>query len=133
MQPKHLIFGGGAAETMLHPLIAAWMLIAIALMFALPRNRAIFPFLLAFFTIPFAQVILIGGLHFPVLRILIAAAMLRRISSGDLGKRGAFPGGFNGIDRVTVLWAVSSFVVVSLQWMEPQAIVKFVGDFLDSL
>jgi hypothetical protein len=133
MQPKHLFFGGGAAATLLSPVVAIWMLVAIALILTLPRNKVIVPFVLAFFTIPFAQVILIGSLHFPVLRILILAAMMRRTISVGSDPEGKYPGGFNGIDWVTILWIVSAFVAVSLQWMELQAIIKFVGDLMDSL
>ena len=118
---------------MLHPLVAVWMLIAILLILTLPRNKAITPFLLAFYTIPVAQVILLGPLHFPVLRILILAAFARTAAQGGLTSNLRFPGGINRLDKVVVLWIVSAFVVVSLRWMDPQALIKFVGDFLDSL
>lgn len=133
MQPKHLFFGGGALETQLSPVVALWMLIAIALILALPRNKVIVPFLLAFFNTPFAQVILIGNLHFPVLRILILAGMVRRMISGHRQPGSKYPGGFNGIDAVAIPWTIAAFVVISLQWMELQPIIKFTGDLMDSL
>jgi hypothetical protein len=37
------------------------------------------------------------------------------------------------VDRVVVLWSVWSLVAVFLQWMELQAFVKLLGDFLDAL
>ena len=61
MEPEHLRFGGGAAETLLNPLVAVWMLIAIVLILAFPRKYAITPFLLAVFTIPVEQVVVLGG------------------------------------------------------------------------
>ena len=61
MEPKHLRFGGGATETLLHPLVALWMLIAILLILTQPRKKAITPFLLTFFTIPVGQVVVLGG------------------------------------------------------------------------
>jgi hypothetical protein len=133
MEPKHLAFGGGAAESMLHPLVAVWMLIAIILVLTLPRNKAIVPFLLAFFTIPLAQVVLVGPLHFPVLRILILVGLVRMALPWGAASAGKFPGGFNAVDRVVVLWTVSALVVISLQWMDLQAFMKFVADFLDVL
>lgn len=133
MEPEHFAFGGGTAETILHPLVAVWMLIAILLILTLPRNKAIVPFLLAFFTIPLEQVIVVGGLHFPVLRILILAGLARIGTRGGATSERRFPGGFNGLDRVVVLWTVSALVVNSLQWMELQAFIKLAGDFLDSL
>jgi hypothetical protein len=130
MEPQHLRFGGGAAETILHPLAAAWLLLAIVLIFALPRHKAIVPFLLTFFTIPLGQVVVLSGLHFNAYRILIVAGLARRISAPQEVK---YPGGFSGIDRLTVLWTVSALTTVSLQWMEIPAFIKFVADFLDAL
>lgn len=132
MQPKNLIFGGGVTETVLHPLAAVWMLISIALILTLPRNKIIVPFLLSFFTIPLGQVIVFAGLHFPVLRILILAGLVRVVMHKKLASEGRFPGGFNPLDTVVVLWTVSTLVVLSLQWMEVQPFIKFVGDFLDA-
>jgi hypothetical protein len=37
MEPQHLRFGGGATKTMLHPLVAVWMLIAIVLILTFPH------------------------------------------------------------------------------------------------
>src|ERR1700722_13953623 len=102
MEPSGIRFGGGAAETLLNPLVAVWMLIAIALILVLPRHKVITPFFLAFFTIPIGQVVLIGSVHFPVLRILILAGLVRmaicRVSSPDR----KFPGGFNPLDHAVV-------------------------------
>ena len=133
MEPEHLRFGGGATETLLHPLVAVWMLIAIVLILALPRKKAITPFLLAVFTIPIGQVVVVGGLHFTVLRILILAGLARRASFRGSSSGGKFPGGFNAMDRVVVLWTVSALVILSLQWMEMQALIHNLGDFLDAL
>jgi hypothetical protein len=135
MEPEHFAFGGGATQTFLNPLVVVWMLLAIVLILTLPRQKVIVPFLLAFFTIPLAQVILVGGLHFPVLRILILAGLVRRAmfhgsSSSSAGK---FPGGSNGLDRVVILWTISALIVPNLQWMNQQFLIKSLGDFLDAL
>src|SRR5271163_726728 len=132
MQPKNLFFGGGGG-TMLHPLVAVWTLIAIIFILTLPRKQAIVPFLLAFFMTPVEQVLLLGPLHFPVLRILIFVACGRAIAQGGKTREGKFPGGFNRIDKVVVLWISSMLVIGCLQWMDGQAFIKLVGDFLDSL
>jgi hypothetical protein len=118
---------------MLHPLVALWMLIAIIFIFAASRNKAIAAFLLAVFTIPVGQVIVLGGVHFTVLRILIIAGLVRRISFAGSGVRNKFPGGFNGIDLVVVLWTVSALTILSLQWMRMDAFIHNLGDFLDAL
>src|SRR5208282_1566239 len=133
MEPQHLRFGGGATETLLHPLVAVWMLIAIVLILAFPRRTAIAPFLLAIFTIPVGQVVVLGSLHFTVLRILILAGLARFATSRGSSSRGKFPGGFNAVDQVVVLWTISVLTILSLQWMRMDALIHNLGDFLDAL
>jgi len=128
MEPEHLRFGGGATETMLHPLVAVWLLIAIVLILTRPRGQALTVFLLSCFSIPIGQVIVLGTLHFSVLRILVLAGLVRRASF-----RAKFPGGFNAVDQVVVLWTVSALVTLSLQWMNSQALIHNLGDFLDAI
>jgi len=131
MEPEHFRFGGGAADTVLTPAVAMAMLVIIALIFTLSRNKVITPFLLGCFTIPLGQVVVLGGMHFTVLRILIIAGLIRRAISGGTSPPGKYPGGFNGIDRMVILWVVSLMTVLSLQWMEMQAFIHNLGDFLD--
>jgi hypothetical protein len=133
VEPGHIRFGGGATETLLHPLVAVWLLIAIVLTLVLPRKRAITPFLLAFFTIPIAQVLVVGGVHLTALRILILAGLVRMSISRGSSSGGVFAGRFNAVDRTVVLWTVSALTIISVQWMDSQALVKNLGDFLDAL
>jgi hypothetical protein len=131
MEPANLRFGGGAAETMLTPAVALMMLVIIALIFTLSRNKVITPFLLGCFTIPLGQVVVLGGTHFTMVRILIIAGLIRRAISGGTSPPGKYPGGFNGIDRMVILWVVSLMTFLSLQWMEMQEFIHNLGDFLD--
>jgi hypothetical protein len=133
MEPERIRFGGGATETMLHPLVAVWMLIAIVLILALPRKAAITPFLLAVFTIPVGQVVVVGSLHFTVLRILILAALARRVSFGGSWSSSKFSGGFKAIDQIVVLWTISVLTIPSLQWMRMDSLIHNIGDFLDAV
>ena len=72
-------FGGGASGTLLHPLVAVEMLIAIILILFLPRKYAIVPLAFCVCSLfPLAQVVVLGGIHFTVLRILIIAGLVRR-------------------------------------------------------
>jgi hypothetical protein len=133
MEPERFQFGGGAAETILHPLVALGMLIAIGLIFTLPRKHAIAPFLLAFFTIPVTQVVVLGGVHFTVLRILILAVLARMAAFRGSSSERRFAGGFNAVDRIVLLWSLSAVIIFSLQWMEMQALIKCLGDLVESL
>lgn len=132
MDPAHIQFGGGASESMLHPLVALWLLVIIVLISTLPRNKVIVPLLFTFFSVPIGQVVVLGGLHFTALRILIIAGLIRRASSGKSSSPGKYPGGFNALDKVVVLWAISALIVNSLQWMNTQATIANLGDFLDA-
>ena len=132
MEPKNFQFGGGSTETILHPLVAVGMLIATMLILMLPRRKAITPFLLAFFTIPAAQVVVAGGVHFTVLRILILTVLARMVFFRG-SSPGKFVGGFNAIDRVVVLWSLSALIIFNVQWMNTQALIKSLGDLVETL
>jgi hypothetical protein len=124
-------FGGGTSETVLHPLVALGLLIAILLILSLPRKKAITPFLLAIFAIPLGQVIVLGGIHFTAHQILILTVLARMAAFG--GSEGRFAGGFNVLDKLVVLWSLFELIMLCLQWMEAQALIKGLGDLVVSL
>ncbi len=130
MLTQHFHFGGGADSTILHPLVAIAMILAIILIFRLPRKYVIVPVLLMIMLTPKGQQLVVGAVHFNVFRIIIIAGLLRWFM---IRKTSPLPGGFNSIDRVVTWCALSLCVVSSLQWMETQAIVKSCGDLLDAL
>lgn len=132
MPPAHLRFGGGVAESALNPLVALWLLVAICIIWSRPRNRAITPFLLAFFTIPMNQVLVIGGFHFTALRVLILASLGRTMMPNN-GKEKRFAGGFNGIDIMVVSWSVWAVVALYLQFPQTQALINGFGVLIDTL
>ena len=119
--------------SLLHPVVAVWMLIAIVLILTLPRKKAIVPFLLAIFTIPLGQVVIVGGVHFTMMRILILAALVRAIRLKVKSSGRWFATGFSRIDQVVVLWTVSAFIVITLQWMNTQMLIASLGSLLDAL
>jgi hypothetical protein len=133
MEPQNLRFGGGATETLLHPLVAVWVLIAIVLILTRPREKVITVFLLSCFTIPVVQVVVVGSLHFTVLRILILTVLARMAAFGGSSSEGRFAGEFNAVDRVVVFWTVSALVILSLQWMNMQSLIHNLGDLVDAL
>ncbi len=130
MEPENIRFGGGAADTMLHPLVALCLLIAIALIFVLPRRQAIIPLLLGTFLVPLGQVIVVAGIHFPVLRVLILCAFLRR--SADK-KSDAAADKMDPIGKAATWWIVLTSVFFAFQWMEAGAFIKTAGSLIDSL
>ena len=133
MEPQHIRFGGGATETQLQPLVAVMLLIAIVLLLTRPREKLITVFLLSCFSIPIGQVVVLAGLHFTVLRILILTVLARMVSIQQSPDGSRFTGGFNAIDRAVVLWTVFALVILSFQWMDTQALIHNLGDFVDAL
>jgi hypothetical protein len=132
MQPQHLRFGGGLSDTVVHPLVAVAMLIAIGLILALSRKKAITAFILAFFTIPVGQVLVLGGVHLTMHQILIFAVLGRMAAfRGSSEKR--FAGGFTSFDKLVVTWALVALIVFSLEFMDMQAVIKGLGDLVISL
>jgi hypothetical protein len=118
---------------LISPFVALWLLVAIVLIFVLPRGRAITPFLLAFFTIPIGEVVVLGGLHFTALRILILAGLARRATLPKSKLEGKFPGGFNALDKAVVIWSVLAVIAQCLQFHQMQALINSLGDLLDTL
>lgn len=118
---------------MLNPFVAVCLLIAIILIMILPRAKAIIPFLAAFFFIPLTQVVVLAGFHFTVARILILAGLVRRATFGGPSSQGEYPGGFVGVDRAVILWAVWAEIAFCLEFMETQAFINALGVLLETL
>lgn len=133
MAPANLRFGGGSADTVILPLVAVCLLIAVVLILILPREKAITPFLVAFFTIPISQVVVLGGFHFTALRILILAGLLKRAISQRESTVGKYPGGFNAIDQALVCWSLLAVVAFCLEFPTTQAVIQGSGNIIDSL
>jgi hypothetical protein len=105
MQPENLRFGGGVSETILHPIVLVAMLIAILLIFLLPRKYVIWPVLAMTFLVPLGQQLLIGGLHFFVFRIIVLTVAVRMLGSMFSSPEGVFGNRLGGLDVVFLLWA----------------------------
>jgi hypothetical protein len=126
-------FGGGTTETVLHPLVAVGLLLAILLILSQPRNKAITPFLLAYFTIPIGQVVVLAGVHLTAPQILILAVLARMAAFRGSPSERKFAGGFNAVDRVVVLWSLLEVSAFVLQWKEMQALIRGLGDLVVNL
>jgi hypothetical protein len=79
------------------------------LTFVLPRRLAFLPLLAAVCYMPLGQQMIIGGLHFPILRLLILVGVVRVISRGEA--RGL---AWNRMDKVFFWWAVLSVILGTL-------------------
>jgi hypothetical protein len=134
VRPADYFFGGGAAETMISPIVLAVMMITIILGFVLPRKYVIVPYLFTVFLTPMTQTVVIGGLHFFVIRILILAAWVRLIAAKFSSPGGLFGGRLNVLDKVFVFWAVIRALAFVLRFaFEASAVVVQTGFLLDAL
>ena len=133
MEPENNRFGGGVTHTVLHPLVAVAIVVVACLLLVLPRKYAAIPLLLAAFFIPIGQVLVLGGVHLPTLRLLILIGCAKltwaRFSSGET----VFTGGVNSIDRAAIAYALLLFAMFSLIYMDPRALLRASGSLVDAL
>jgi hypothetical protein len=111
-------------------LVAVELALAIILILCLPRKYVMVPLLMMIFLTPRGQVVVLAGVHFTVARLLILTALARWAVSG---RTSPLAGGFNSLDCVFTSLALWCLIVFSLQWMQSQAFIKSLGDFLDGL
>ena len=116
------------SETVLNPAVLILILIAGALICFWPRRRAVVPFLLASILIPMDQVLLIGSLHFPMLRLLALFGFIRIIKDKVRSKSRIFSGGVNKIDIAVILLTVFIALNSILLFQESAAVVNQLGN-----
>jgi hypothetical protein len=128
LEPKNLRFGGGVADTVLNPAVLIFVLIAGVLICVLPRRKAMVPFLVASILIPLDQVILIGPMHFPMLRLLILFGAARIFRDRNTSRYKIFSGGLNKIDLAVILLTVFTAVNGILLFQESGAVIFQLGN-----
>jgi hypothetical protein len=132
MRPENFYFGGGSGETVMHPAVAAAMVLAVILILVLPRKKAIVPFLLCAFLIPLGQTLVLGGLHLFVLRIVLLFACTRMIFTKFSSHASIFGGGFGYLDKAFSLWAVFRAVAFLMLFsLQSGAVVNQASFLLD--
>jgi hypothetical protein len=129
--PTHWRFGGGAAETVLHPIVLVAMLVTIILLLLLPRKYMVVPFLLAIFLVPLGQHILLGGLHVFVFRLIVLSGWARLLWTKLTKKGGPFSGRWNSVDTAFLLWVIFHVTALTLLYQEKAAVINQVGYLWD--
>lgn len=128
MQPKNIQFGGGAAASVFSPIALAIVLIAGLMICVLPRNKIIFPLLIAGILIPINQVLVVGGLHFPMMRVLALFGFVRMGRAKISGREDICSGGMNGIDWAIIVLTVFTVLDGALLWQSSAEIVFQFGN-----
>jgi hypothetical protein len=106
VKPESNNLGGGVAGTVLHPVVAVAMILAILGILLLPRKYAVAPFLIVVFLAPSGQELYIGGVHVFVPRILILAGWARIAWTKLSSKDEILVGGLTAVDKAFFLWAI---------------------------
>jgi hypothetical protein len=104
--------GHGASGSVLHPVVAVFLLISLVMILRRPRKYVIVPLLLCTFLVPRGQQILLAGAHFYV-RLILALVGFVRVAKDKF----KFAGGFNDVDKIFIIWACYRvFAVVLTNW-----------------
>jgi hypothetical protein len=133
MEPQTPKFGGGAAETILHPAVVVAMLLAIVLFFVLPRKYVMAPVLVTMFLIPAGQQLYVAGVHLFVLRILILVAFIRALVSKVPKQKSSLAGGWNSIDTAFTYCVLITTVATMMLYPTGGAFVNQIGYLWDYL
>ena len=127
MEPDNVHFGGGVAQSVINPVVLLVVLICGILICVLPRNKAIIPFLAVSILIPTDQVLVIAGLHFPMLRLVALFGLVRIFWAKFSQKERIFSGGINGIDKAVILLTAVSTVNGFILWQQSAALINQIG------
>ena len=130
---RQMAFGGGVTGSVFSPVAMAAILLAGILMLVLPREKAIIPFFAGAILIPIDQILLIGPLHFPMLRVLLIFGFARMFWAKLSGTDPIFSGGMNAIDKAMLVLSVFTAVDGVLLWREAGALVFQLGNMYTTL
>jgi len=128
MNPEHYKYGGGATETLLHPIVLAAMVIVTIVLLLLPRKYSIPAFLCGTLLIPAGQQLVLAGVHLFAYRFLVLAGLLRFIRFKETPR---VAGNWNSIDTVFLLSAVSHAIAFTLLYWDTMALINQVGFIWD--
>jgi hypothetical protein len=126
--PEHLKFGGGAAASAVNPVVLLIVLIVGVIICVRERKHVIVPFLAASLLIPLDQVVVLGPLHFPMLRVLLLFGMIRMGWGKITSKSEIFSGGMTRLDKVVILFELMTVVNALLLWRDTGMLVRQAGD-----
>ncbi len=104
------------------------VLVVGAILVCLPRKLIIAPLVAALILIPMDQVLLIGGLHFPMLRFLALFGFARLIREKLATRARLFSGGVNKIDIAVVSFALITGLAGILLFQQMGALVYQLGN-----
>ena len=117
---------GGVEQAPLHPVLLGALVIAIVLVFLLPRQFVLLPLLFLTIVTPLSQGLMIFSLNFSVLRIMVMVGWIRLFGE-LLVNPAAVKFRLNSLDKVFFMWGVSSVVTFSVLWSSWGAFIHQMG------
>ena len=133
MEPENYKFGGGAAETVLHPIVLFAMIIAILLVLLLPRKYVLVVFLISTFLIPGGQQFLVAGVHVFVFRVIVLTGLIRMLWVKFSSQQPVLGTPWNSVDTAFSLSVVLHALAFTLLYLAAAAAVNqfgYIWDFL---
>jgi len=123
---QHVLFGAGG-ETALHPAILAATIVAVILMFLLPRRFVVGPLLFLSIMSPLGQRVMVGSFHFQIFRILVAFAWIRLLVQryGSEGQSSKIK--INSVDKTVIFYTIACIICYTLLWQDSAAFFDEVG------
>jgi hypothetical protein len=120
---------GVAHDAAVSPIVLVLVLVAVLLIFLLPRKFLIWAYLIPAVLIPLGQAIEMGALHIRPLQILTLAALFRLFRNDSPAQRIRR----NSLDRVFVFWAISYAVIFTLRWQTSGALINQLRGLMDTI
>jgi len=127
-QFQQMQFGGGVGQTILNPTVLVFVLLAGMIICISSRARATVAFLVGAMLIPTDQILVLGPLHFPMLRLLALFGLVRILWAKFTSKEDIFSGGMNGIDKALIALTVISALDGVLLWRETGEVIFQLGN-----
>jgi hypothetical protein len=126
------VFGGGGSSHM-HSAVACALAFVAILVFSVPRRYLILTLFAAFFLIPTDQVLTLGPLHFPTMRVVILLGWVRLVCMKASSQYKFLSGRMNGIDKALLLMGLTGAVNFVLLWREWGGIINQLGELYTTL
>jgi hypothetical protein len=125
MRPE-LLYGAGGG-TSINLIGFTILMIAVVLLFVLPRRHVVTTLLLPSMLIPLGQMVVIGPFHFQVYRIMVLFGWIRLLWQHHFGSRNAVRIRITGVDKAVICYSIACLVCYSLLWQESFALIGQMG------
>jgi hypothetical protein len=118
---------GSADQGHVHPVTAVVIIAAIITLLGLPRRYMVPVLLAAAILIPMDQVIVIGGFHFQMIRVLVLAGWVRVLFLGARPAERRLPTSLHAIDKALLAGTIIAAIDTVLLWQNSAAFTNQLG------